>query len=485
MPGLCLFLPFVHGQRTGRGCHREIRLALLSEPDILIAHTIAPDLKIGPRRPNQEDAPMGARTIAERIIGAHTADGIAVAGSIVTVAPDIVLLNDVSGPLAFEQFASMGAARVFDPERVVLVADHFAPASTMAAAEAIGFTRRFAREQNIRHFYEPGRGGIEHTLLAELGLIGHNGIVFGADSHTCTAGAFNALGIGFGSTDLAAALATGRLWLRVPESIRVTLTGRPQGYVTGKDIILELIRRIGADGAMDCAIEFGGPGLAALPVDARMAVANMAVEAGADTCAFEGDAISAADMAARGMDARPAVLPEPGAAYQASETIDLSALAPMVARPPSPAASVPVDALRGQRVDQVYVGNCSNGTMTDLRQVAEMLRGRRIAPGVRMIVVPATQKIWRAALAEGLLDIFAEAGAAVSTPTCGACFGGHMGILGAGETAIATTNRNFRGRMGHPDSQVFLANAWVAAAAAVAGEIIPPGEVAALKDQPA
>jgi 3-isopropylmalate/(R)-2-methylmalate dehydratase large subunit len=361
----------------------------------------------------------------------------------------------------------------------VLVADHFAPAPDVTAAGAIAMTRDFARKHGIRHYYEPGRGGIEHTLLAELGMVGHGDVVFGADSHTCTAGAFNALGIGFGSTDLAGALATGKLWMRVPDSIRVELTGRPGAYVTGKDVILELIRRIGSDGAADASLEFGGPGVAMLAVDERMAVANMAVEAGADMCVFEGDTKSTSDMARRGMGPVPAVSADADAEYRAHIHIDLSALTPMVARPPSPASGVPVQALRGQKVDQVYVGNCSNGTMTDLRQVAELLRGRQVADGVRMIVVPATQKIWRQALAEGLLDVFAAAGAAVSTPTCGACFGGHMGILAAGETAIATTNRNYRGRMGHPDSQVFLANAWVATAAAIAGEIVPPDEIAA------
>jgi 3-isopropylmalate/(R)-2-methylmalate dehydratase large subunit len=417
-------------------------------------------------------------TITQKILAAHAVQGVAPAGSIVTIRPDVVLLNDVSGPLAFEQFDAMGATRPFDPARIVLVADHFAPAPDIVAAGAIAMTRDFARKHGIVHFYEPGRGGIEHTLLAELGMVGHGTIVFGADSHTCTAGAFNALGIGFGSTDLAGALAMGQLWMRVPDSIRVDLTGTPGPYVTGKDVILELIRRIGSDGAADASLEFGGQALAVLPIDARMAIANMAVEAGADTCVFEGDSFSTDDMAGRGVPAAPPVMADADAVYRNRITIDLSTLSPMVAKPPSPASGVPVEALRGQRVDQVYVGNCSNGTMTDLRQVAEILRGRRVAPGVRMVVVPATQKIWRQALAEGLLDIMAEAGAAISTPTCGACFGGHMGILAAGETAIATTNRNYRGRMGHPDSQVFLANAWVAAAAAVAGEIVPPGEIA-------
>ncbi len=422
---------------------------------------------------------MTGMTVTQKILATHSLDGTAPIGGIVTVRPDVVLLNDVSGPLAFEQFDAMGAPRPFDPERIVLVADHFAPAPDITAAGAIAMTRDFARKHGIRHYYDPGRGGIEHTLLAELGMVGHGSIVFGADSHTCTAGAFNALGMGFGSTDLAGALAMGQLWTRVPDSIRVELTGAPGAYVTGKDVILELIRRIGSDGAADASLEFGGPALAVLPMDARMAIANMAVEAGADTCVFDGDAQSAEDMVRRGVPAAPPVLADADAIYRQVITIDLGALSPLVAKPPSPASGVAVEALRGQKVDQVYVGNCSNGTITDLRQVAEILRGRRVADGVRMVVVPATQKIWRQALAEGLLDIIAEAGAAVSTPTCGACFGGHMGILAAGETAIATTNRNYRGRMGHPDSQVFLANAWVAAAAAVAGEIIPPGEVTA------
>lgn len=431
----------------------------------------------------EDDAERGqpavtGQTITQKILAAHTADGRAEPGSIVTIRPDVVLLNDVSGPLAFEQFDAMGATRPFDPARIVLVADHFAPAPDVTAAGAIAMTRDFARRHGIEHFYEPGRGGIEHTLLAELGMVGHGTIVFGADSHTCTAGAFNALGIGFGSTDLAGALVMGQLWMRVPDSIRVELVGTPGPYVSGKDIILELIRRIGSDGAADAALEFGGPGVAGLPMDARMAVANMAVEGGADTCVFEGDKLSTADMSLRGVPPAPAVLADADAVYRERIVIDLSALSPMVARPPSPASGVPVGQLRGQRVDQVYVGNCSNGTLTDLRQVADILRGRQVAPGVRMVVVPATQKIWRQALAEGLLDVMAAAGAAISTPTCGACFGGHMGILAAGETAIATTNRNYRGRMGHPDSQVFLANAWVAAAAAVAGEIVPPDEIA-------
>lgn len=363
------------------------------------------------------------------------------------------------------------------PERVVLVVDHFAPASDITAATANKAMRQYAAQYGVRHFYEPGHGGIEHALLDELGLVGHGTIVFGADSHTCTAGAFNALGLGFGSTDLAAALATGRLWLRVPESIRIEISGAPGAYVTGKDVILELIRRSGVDGAADATLEFGGPGLASLGMDARMAIANMAVEAGADTCVFEGDAISVEHMVRRGRGDAPPVGADPGARYRACMAIDLATLSPMVAEPPSPGNGRRVEELAGQKVNQVYVGNCANGSITDLRQVADVLRGRTIAPGLRMVVVPATQKIWRQALAEGLLETIAAAGASIAPPTCGACFGGHMGILAAGETAIATTNRNFRGRMGHPNSQVFLANAYVAAAAAVAGHIVPPQAV--------
>jgi 3-isopropylmalate/(R)-2-methylmalate dehydratase large subunit len=417
---------------------------------------------------------MQPQTITEKILSIHAAESAVFAGSIATVEPDVLMLNDVSGPIAFERLAQTGATRLAAPDCVVLVADHFAPASDIAGATGIQTLREFAKANGVSHFYEPGRGGIEHTLLDELGLIGHGTIVFGADSHTCTAGAFNALGMGFGSTDLAAALAVGRLWMRVPDSIRIELIGRPGRYVTGKDIILDLIRRIGVDGAAGASLELGGPGIAALSMDERMAVANMAVEGGADTCVFEGDGISSAHMKMRGrVDCAP-VAADRGATYRERIELDLSRLSPMVAAPPSPGAAQPVEALAGQPVDQVYVGNCANGTITDLRQVAEILRGRTIAPNVRMIVVPATQKIWRAALAEGLLEVMAAAGAAISPPTCGACFGGHMGILAAGETAIATINRNFRGRMGHPDSQVFLANAWVAAASAVTGRITSP-----------
>jgi 3-isopropylmalate/(R)-2-methylmalate dehydratase large subunit len=308
-------------------------------------------------------------------------------------------------------------------------------------------------------------------------LVNPGSLIFGADSHTCTAGALNASGFGFGSTDLAAVLALGELWARVPEAIRVDFTGRPGRFVTGKDVILTVIGRIGADGALNASLEFGGPGLASLNVDERMAVANMAVEASAETCVMEADEQVAQFVSECHGSGGHKIAPSSGAHYRARHTLDLDALEPVVAVPPSPANVEQVSAVAGTRVDQVYVGNCANGTITDLRQVAQVLSGRKVAAGVRMIVVPATQKIYRQALREGLLEVFVEAGATVSVPTCGACFGGHMGILAAGETAVATTNRNFRGRMGDPTSQVFLANAWVAAAAAVTGELCHPGDV--------
>lgn len=420
------------------------------------------------------------QTMTEKLYAAHTARGVAKAGDIVMVAPDVVLINDVSGTITIEQLECMQVPGPRYPERVVLVADHFSPAKDVISAESIRLLRRFGRQFGIEHFYDAGNGGIEHTLLPEIGMIGPGGIVFGADSHTCTAGAFNASGMGFGSTDLAAAMALGELWVKVPESMRVEIVGSPRPYVTGKDIILSLIAAIGSDGAANLSIEFGGPGLRHLNVDERMAVANMAVEAGAETCVFEADEQVHAFAAAHGWQQRSAVAPDSDAAYRSKRVIDLNTLEPLVAVPPSPANGTVLSKLIGTKVDQVYIGNCSNGTITDLRQAASVLRGRTVSRDVRVVIVPATNAIYRQAAAEGLLEVFAAAGAAVSLPTCGACFGGHMGVLAEGETAIATTNRNFKGRMGHPDSRVYLANAWVAATAALNGEIADPSMLAVI-----
>ncbi len=417
-------------------------------------------------------------TMTEKIYASHSKSGNAQAGEIVILTPDVVLLNDTSGSITVGQLNQMGVQELYDSEKVVLVADHFSPPKDVTSAESIGLLRGFGKKYGIKNFYESGRYGIEHALLPELGKVGPGGLIFGADSHTCTAGALNACGVGFGSTDLAGVIATGELWVKVPASIRVDMIGKPGRFVTGKDIILSLIAQIGVDGALNAALEFGGPGLANLNVDERMAIANMAVEAGADTCVFECDEQVLSYVAQTGWSLRDPVTPDHDAVYLERREIDLDRLQPLVAVPPSPANGTPLSSVTDVTVHQVYIGNCANGTMTDLRQAAQILKGQTISPEVRVIVVPATSAIYQQAAREGLLEIFAAAGAGVSLPTCGACFGGHMGILAAGETAISTTNRNFRGRMGHADSKVYLANAWVAAAAAITGKIIDPAAIA-------
>ena len=417
-------------------------------------------------------------TMTEKIFAAHAQSGQARSGDIEVLTPDVILLNDTSGSITVGQLNQMGVSNLFDSEKVILVADHFSPPKDVTSADSINLLRSFGNKFGIKNFYESGRHGIEHALLPELGKVGPGGLIFGADSHTCTAGALNACGVGFGSTDLAGVIATGELWVKVPPSIRIEMTGQPGRFVTGKDIILFLIAKIGVDGALNAALEFGGPGLANLNIDERMAIANMSVEAGADTCVFEYDEQVARYIENTGWTARKTVMPDEDAIYLAKYTIDLNQLEPMIAAPPSPANGQPIAQLTEVKVNQVYIGNCSNGTITDLRQAAQVLEGRSISPDVRLIIVPATSAIYRQAAREGLLEILSAAGAGISLPTCGACFGGHMGILGAGETAISTTNRNFRGRMGHSDSKVYLANAWVAAAAAITGKITDPSTIA-------
>ena len=417
-------------------------------------------------------------TMTEKIFAAHAQSGQARSGDIEVLTPDVILLNDTSGSITVGQLNQMGVSNLFDSEKVILIADHFSPPKDVTSADSINLLRSFGNKFGIKNFYESGRHGIEHALLPELGKVGPGGLIFGADSHTCTAGALNACGVGFGSTDLAGVIATGELWVKVPPSIRIELTGQPGRFVTGKDIILFLIAKIGVDGALNAALEFGGPSLANLNIDERMAIANMSVEAGADTCVFEYDEQVARYIENTGWTARKPVMPDEDAIYLAKYTIDLNQLEPMIAAPPSPANGQPIAQLTEVKVNQVYIGNCSNGTITDLRQAAQVLEGRSISPDVRLIIVPATSAIYRQAAREGLLEILSAAGAGISLPTCGACFGGHMGILGAGETAISTTNRNFRGRMGHSDSKVYLANAWVAAAAAITGKITDPSTIA-------
>ncbi len=417
------------------------------------------------------------RTMAEKIFATRCLHGSPSPGEIIKAQPDVLLLNDVSGPLAFQQFERMGGRRVRHPDRVILVNDHFAPAKDIESARGLRAMRLFAEQQGIPHFFEVGDGGIEHTLIAQKGFVKPGELIVGGDSHTTTSGAYGAFATGMGSTDLAAALALGWLWFLVPESIRFEFYGARRPYITGKDFILHIIATIGVGGATYMSMEFGGPGIGALNNDERMALCNMAAEAGAKAGMVAPDATTRPFLAERVQGDYTEVHPDPDAHYVATHRFELAAIAPLVARPHSPGNVVPVSEVRGQKVDQVYIGNCANGTMTDLRQAASILRGHRLARGVRMVVVPATQEIYKDALREGLLEVFIDAGAAVSTPTCGACFGGHMGVLDDGEVAVTTTNRNFLGRMGHLGARVFLANAYVAAAAAVAGEIVDPVQV--------
>ena len=415
-------------------------------------------------------------TLVEKILLAHCDEDDLRPGDVVMVRCDLVMANDVSGPVAFRAMERMGAERVFDPARVVMVADHFVPAKDARSAELQARLQRWSEAQGVT-YYGQGRGGIEHTLLCEEGWIVPGAVVAGGDSHTCTYGALGAFGTGLGSTDIASCLALGAFWQAVPETIQVELAGRPGSFVTGKDVILAVLARIGVGGGTNAVLEFVGPGVEALSIDERLAVANMAVEAGSETGIFPADRAVEEYLDGRAREGWTAERSDPNAAFRRQLELDLSALEPLVALPHLPGNVAAVSEVRDVPVDQVYIGNCANGTITDLRQAASILGGRRIHPRTRAIVVPATQAIWRQAADEGLLDLFVEAGAMVSTPTCGACFGGSNGTLAAGEVAVSTTNRNFRGRMGSPEAGVYLANAWVAAAAAVAGELVHPGAI--------
>ena len=417
-----------------------------------------------------------SHTLAEKILLAHAdADDVA-PGDVVMVRCDVVMANDVSGPVAFRQMEKMGAQSVFDPAKVVMVADHFMPAKDARSAELQRRLKDWSDAQGVA-YYGQGRGGIEHTLLCEEGWVVPGSVIAGGDSHTCTYGALGAFGSGLGSTDIAACLAFGEFWQTVPATIEVEYVGEKRPFVTGKDLILAVLAEIGVGGGTHAVLEFVGEGAEALSIDERLAVSNMAVEAGAETGLFPADRLVDEYLEGRTERAWAAERSDPDAAFARRLRIDLADIPPLIAVPHLPGNVVPVDEVRGKKVDQVYIGNCSNGTMTDLRQTAEILAGRRVHPDCRAIVVPATQRIYREAMREGLLDAFVEAGAIVSTPTCGACFGGHMGVLGPGESAITTTNRNFRGRMGSSEAEVHLANAWVAAAAAVSGEIVDPADV--------
>jgi 3-isopropylmalate/(R)-2-methylmalate dehydratase large subunit len=416
------------------------------------------------------------QTITQKILAAHADKEYVEPGELILAKVDIALGNDITAPLAIKAFHDVGAKKVFDPERVVLVCDHFSPNKDIPSAIQCQTVRRFAREQQLKHFYEGGEMGVEHALLPEKGIVVPGDVVIGADSHTCTYGALGAFASGVGSTDLAAAMATGECWLKVPESMRFEYTGQLQTWVTGKDLILMTIGDIGVDGANYRAMEFTGETIAALPMADRLSMANMAVEAGAKNGIIAPDAITREYVQGRGLRPFDAanLYSDKDAAYIDSKVYNVNNLEPQVACPPSPENVVPVSEMGTVAIDQAVIGSCTNGRLEDLRLAAMVLKGRKVAKDVRLIVLPATPWIYRQAMAEGLVNIFMDAGAVIGPPTCGPCLGGHMGILAPGEVAIATTNRNFVGRMGHTQSKVYLANPAVTAASAVAGRICSP-----------
>ncbi len=418
-----------------------------------------------------------AMTITEKILAAHAGRDAVVPGEIVRVPVDLALANDITAPLAIREFKRGGAKKVFDPDKVVLVPDHFAPNKDIMSAEQCKQMRDFARAMGIAHYYEIGRMGVEHALLPEEGLVRPGMVIIGADSHTCTYGAMGAFSTGMGSTDLAAAWITGWTWLKVPESMKFTVTGRMPRWVGGKDIILHILGKIGVDGARYRAMEFTGDAIRGLGLDGRLSMCNMAVEGGAKNGIIEADALVEDYLRGRTETAYVMHRSDDDANYVESLEIDVSGLEPQVARPHSPDNVAGVSDVGEVKIDQAFIGSCTNGRLTDLREAAAVLKGREVDPAVRLIVIPATQAVYAQAMREGLLEVFVEAGGAVSTPTCGPCLGGHMGVLAEGETAVATSNRNFIGRMGHTGSKVYLANPAVTAASAVLGRIASPAEL--------
>ena len=416
-------------------------------------------------------------TISEKILAAHCGKKTVRPGEIIMARVDLALGNDITAPLAIKGFEGSGIHRVYGREKVVLVCDHFAPNKDIDSAEQCKAVRDFAREQEIGNFYDVGEMGIEHALLPEQGLVLPGDLVIGADSHTCTYGALGAFATGVGSTDLTAALISGEAWFRVPESILFKYEGEPGPWVSGKDLILYTIGLIGVSGARYAAMEFTGEVIDSLSMAGRLTMANMAIEAGAKTGIFPPDEITKAYVKERAERPYRFYQSDPGAEYLRSVEIDVSAIEPVVACPHLPSNVKPVREVKGVKIDQAVIGSCTNGRLEDLRVAARVLKGKKVAPFVRTIIFPGTQRIYLEAVREGLVEIFVEAGAAVSTPTCGPCLGGHMGILAAGERAVSTTNRNFVGRMGAPTSEVYLASPAVAAASAVAGELSHPEDI--------
>ena len=413
-------------------------------------------------------------TMTQKILAAHAGLPEVKAGQLIEAKLDMVLGNDITSPVAINEFEKCGASSVFDRSRISLVMDHFTPNKDIKAAEQCRQVRSFAEKYDIANFFDVGEMGIEHALLPEKGLVGPGYCVIGADSHTCTYGALGAFSTGVGSTDMAAGMISGKAWFKVPSALRFVLTGKPKGYVSGKDIILHIIGTIGVDGALYKSMEFAGDGLAHLSMDDRLCIANMAIEAGAKNGIFPVDDVTRAYCKGRFQGEPVEYAADEDAEYDAEYVIALDKLRPTVSFPHLPDNTRTIDEVGEVKIDQAVIGSCTNGRMEDLRAAAGILKGRRVAKGVRCIILPGTQQIYLDALREGLLEIFVQAGAVVSTPTCGPCLGGHMGILGKGERAVSTTNRNFVGRMGHVESEVYLASPAVAAASAVTGYITDP-----------
>lgn len=417
-------------------------------------------------------------TMAQKILAAHAGVELVEPGQFVDVKVDVVLANDITAPIAIREFTRIGVEGVFDRDKVIMVPDHFAPNRDIKSAEQCKVLRDFVQRQNLTHYFEVGRMGIEHILLPEQGLVLPGDVIVGADSHTCTYGALGAFATGMGSTDIAVAMATGKVWMKVPETIKFVYRGRPREWVGGKDLILHTIGVVGVDGALYQAMEFSGEAVDDLSMNGRFTMANMAVEAGAKVGLFAFDEETQAYVEPRARRTYTAYNSDRDARYAQVIEVDVSELEPQVAFPHLPSSVRPLSQVGEIPIDQAVIGSCTNGRLEDLQVTAQVLRGRKVHPYVRCIVIPGSQAVYLEAVRQGLVEAFIEAGAAVSTPTCGPCLGGHMGVLAAGERCVATTNRNFQGRMGSPQSEVYLANPAVAAASAVLGRIGGPAELA-------
>ena len=413
-------------------------------------------------------------TMTQKILAKHAGLASVEAGQLIEAKLDLVLGNDITTPVAITEFDKAGLTQVFDKDKIAIVLDHSVPCKDIKSAQLCAQARAFAQRFDITHFYDVGQMGVEHALIPEKGLAAPGEAIIGADSHTCTYGALGAFSTGVGSTDMAAGMATGLAWFKVPSAIKVTLTGKFAPYVSGKDVILHLIGQIGVDGALYKSLEFAGDGVAQLTMDDRFTIANMAIEAGAKNGIFPVDDLTREYLKGRVDRPWEAVEPDADAVYDQEVVIDLSTLRPTVALPHLPSNTRTVDEVAGLPIQQVVIGSCTNGRLKDLQEAAEILKGRRVHHGVRCIVLPATQQIMMDAMAQGMIQTFIEAGCAVSTPTCGPCLGGHMGVMAEGERTVSTTNRNFVGRMGHVTSEVILASPAVAAASAVAGCVADP-----------